>query len=147
MKKINLILRKCKSLSTQLRRSSSYSSLRSKSAREDHHRHSHIWDHMGRRRRRIDGHDDGGGGGAGEDEHQECETIYVGSTRKRYVVSSKYLKHPLLDALIEKHGGEDHMLVVKCEVVLFDHLLWLLENSDPNLILDSLDELTDLYVF
>ncbi|GMJ05398.1 SMALL AUXIN UPREGULATED RNA 74 [Hibiscus trionum] len=142
MKKINLILRKCKSLSRQLGRSSSYSSLRSKSAREDHHRHT--WDHMGRRRRRNDGNDDGGGG---DDEHQECETIFVGSTRKRYVVSSKYLKHPLLNALIEKHGGEDQMLLVKCEVVLFDHLLWLLENSDPNLILDSLEELTDLYVF
>ncbi|KAG4109117.1 hypothetical protein ERO13_1Z049325v2 [Gossypium hirsutum] len=125
MKKINLLLRKCKSLSRQLGRSSSYSSLRSKSAREDL-RH-YIWIM-----------------------HQCYETIYVGSTRKRYVVSSKYLKHPLLDALIErskqKHGGEDHILV-KCEVVLFDHLLWMIENSDPNLILDSLEELTDLYVF
>ncbi|KAK6230924.1 hypothetical protein QUC31_002442 [Theobroma cacao] len=124
MKKINLILRKCKSLSRQLARSSSYSSLRSKSAKEDH-----LSDHMG------------------GDEH--CETIYVGSTRKRYVISAKYLKHPLLNALIErskqKHGGED--ILVKCEVVLFDHLLWMLENSDPNLILGSLEELADLYVF
>ncbi|OMO65786.1 Auxin responsive SAUR protein [Corchorus capsularis] len=142
MKKINLILRKCKSLSRQLGRSSSYSSLRSKSAREDH-----VWD-----------------GGNGED----CETIYVGSTRKRYVISSKYLNHPLLNALIERRstttttmnskensnkqqhaaaGGDDHDILVKCEVVLFDHLLWMLENSDPNLILDSLEELADLYVF
>ncbi|XP_039038514.1 auxin-responsive protein SAUR76-like [Hibiscus syriacus] len=138
MKKINLILRKCKSLSRQLGRSSSYSSLRSKSAREDHH--CHVWGHM--RRRRRNNNNDGG-----NDEGQECQTIYVGSTRKRYVINSKYLKHPLLNALIEKHGGEDHILLVKCEVVLFDHLLWLLENSDPNLILDSLEELTNLYVF
>ncbi|XP_022717829.1 uncharacterized protein LOC111276353 [Durio zibethinus] len=132
MKKINLILRKCKSLSRQLGRSSSYSSLSSKSAREDHH----LWnDHMG-------GRNDG-------DNQQHCETIYVGSTRKRYVISSKYLNHPLLNALIQrskqKHGGED--ILVRCEVVLFDHLLWMLENSDPNLILDSLEELADLYVF
>ncbi|GMJ09985.1 SMALL AUXIN UPREGULATED RNA 74 [Hibiscus trionum] len=112
MKKINLLLRKCKSLSMQL----------------------------GRRR---NGDDKCGVGGEGD--HQERGTIYVGSTRKRYVVSSKYLKHPLLNALIEKQGGENHMLLVRCEVVLFDYFLWLLENSDPNLILDSLEELTDLY--
>lgn len=74
-------------------------------------------------------------------------TIFVGSTRKRYVINSKYLNHPLLNALIEiskqKHGGE--FILVKCEVVLFDHLLWMLENADPNLILDSLEELADLY--
>ncbi|KAL4272973.1 hypothetical protein GQ457_13G005360 [Hibiscus cannabinus] len=139
MKKINLLLRKCKSLSMQLGRSLSYRSLRSNSAREDHY----VWDHIGRRERR---NDDEGSGGSSDGERQECGTIYVGSTMKRYVISSKYLKHPLLNALIEKHGGEDHMLVVKCEVVLFDHLLWLLENSDPNLVLNSLEELTDLYV-
>ncbi|XVF18265.1 hypothetical protein REPUB_Repub11eG0006200 [Reevesia pubescens] len=137
MKKINLILRKCKSLSRQLGRSSSYSSLRSKSAKEDHHHHLRD-DHMG-------GRDD-------DDHHQHCETIYVGSTRKRYVISSKYLNHPLLNALIErskqKHGdGIREDILVKCEVVLFDHLLWMLENSDPNLILNSLEELADLYVF
>ncbi|KAJ4726634.1 Auxin responsive SAUR protein [Melia azedarach] len=124
MKKINLILRKCKSLSRQLGRSSSYSSLRSKSTRD--HRHE-IW---------------------GDHDHQEgsrenCETIFVGSTRKRYVINSKYLNHPLLNALIERSKGDS--ILVKCEVVLFDHLLWMLENADPNLILDSLEELADLY--
>ncbi|KAJ9139635.1 hypothetical protein P3X46_030349 [Hevea brasiliensis] len=125
MKKINLILRKCKSLSRQLGRSSSYSSLRSKSTRED------VW---------VDKHED----------EEELETIFVGSTRKRYVISSKYLSHPLVKALLEKskdkHGEE--VLVMKCEVVLFDHLLWMLENADHNnLSLDSLEELADLYVF
>ncbi|KAI4333344.1 hypothetical protein L6164_018171 [Bauhinia variegata] len=124
MKKINLILRKCKSLSRQLGRSSSYSSLRSKSAKED------IW------------------GVQEDDEH--CETIFVGSTRKRYVISSKYLNHPLLSALINKSkqkGQNDNVLVVNCEVVLFDHLLWMLENADPNFSSDSLEELAELYVF
>ncbi|KAH8494647.1 hypothetical protein H0E87_021149 [Populus deltoides] len=123
--KINLILRKCKSLSRQLGRSSSYSSLRSKSTRED------LW-------------------GDHKQEDENHETIFVGSTRKRYVISSKYLSHPLVNALIEKSRqkpGGDNILVVKCEVVFFDHLLWMLENADPNASFDSLEELADLYMF
>ncbi|MED6132726.1 hypothetical protein PIB30_021552 [Stylosanthes scabra] len=130
--KINLMLRKCKSLSNwQLGRSSSYSSLRSKSAKED------LW------------------AGNGMQEHDEnFETIFVGSTRKRYVISSKYLNHPLMNALINKSnqkgkGSDDsseNVLVVNCEIVLFDHLLWMLEKADPMLTADSLEELADLYV-
>ncbi|RLN05638.1 auxin-responsive protein SAUR72-like [Panicum miliaceum] len=33
--------------------------------------------------------------------------------------------------------------VVGCEVVLFEHLLWMLENADPQL--ESLDELVEYY--
>jgi hypothetical protein len=127
MKKISLILRKCKSLSRQLGRSSSYSSLRSKSTRED------LWGH----------HDH-------KQEDENHATIFVGSTRKRYVISSKYLSHPLVNALIEKSKqkpGEDSILVVRCEVVFFDHLLWMLENADPSVNLGSLEELADLYMF
>ncbi|KAI9086991.1 hypothetical protein QN277_010146 [Acacia crassicarpa] len=131
MKKINLLLRKCKSLSRQLGRSSSYSSLRSKSVKDD----VVVWR------------------GQEQEDHEQCVTIYVGSTRKRYVISSKYLKHPLLNALIHKSSSkqnEDHnnVLVVNCEVVLFDHLLWMLENADPNnFSSESLEELVQLYVF
>ncbi|KAK4355089.1 hypothetical protein RND71_024060 [Anisodus tanguticus] len=126
MKKINLLLRKCKTLSRQLGRSSSYSSLRSKSTRDD------FWN--------VES----------QDNKEDFETILVGNSRRRYVIKSKYLSHPLLNALIEKskqkYGEKDH-LSVKCEVVLFDHLLWLLENADPNnLNSDSLEELADLYV-
>ncbi|KAK7257041.1 hypothetical protein RIF29_30723 [Crotalaria pallida] len=128
MKKINLILKKCKSLSRQLGRSSSYSSLRSKSTKED------FWA----------GHDD-------MQEDEDCETIFVGSTRKRYVISAKFLNHPLLNALInkskQKGNDNENVLVVNCEVVLFDHLLWMLENADPKFNSDSLEELAELYVF
>ncbi|KAL4285584.1 hypothetical protein HN51_053091 [Arachis hypogaea] len=126
--KINIMLRKCKSLSNwQLGRSSSYSSLRSKSVKEN------LW------------------AGNEMQEHENFETIFVGSTRKRYVISSKYLNHPLMNALINKskrNSGEDYenVLVVNCEVVLFDHLLWMLEKADPMLTADSLEELADLYV-
>lgn len=129
MKKLNLMLRKCKTLSRQLGRSSSYSSLRSKSTRDD------LW-----------GVDQG-------NEHRE--TIIVGSSRRRYAVKSEFLSHPLLSALIEKSkkqnsgsvGCGSDIIAVKCEVVLFDHLLWMLENADPtNLTPDSFEELADLYV-
>ncbi|CAK7357595.1 unnamed protein product [Dovyalis caffra] len=119
MKKISLILRKCKSLSRQLGRSSSYSSLRSKSTRED------LW-------------------GDRKQEDENHETIFVGSTRKRYVIDSKYLSHPLVNALIEKSkqkAGEENIVVVKCEVVFFDHLLWMLENADPNVNFDSMEDM------
>ncbi|CAK8561442.1 unnamed protein product [Lathyrus sativus] len=128
MKKMNLLLRKCKSLSKQLGRSSSYSSLRSKSNRDDLY------------------------AGHGIEQDENCETIFVGSSRKRYVISSKYLNHPLLDALINKNkqkdsGDDENVLVVNCEVVLFDHLLWMLENADPKFGSESLEELAELYVF
>lgn len=137
MKKISLLLRKCKSLSSQLRRSSSYSSLRSKSMREDFYEDLNMHDH-----------------------HQQT-TIFVGSTRKRYVISSKYLNHPLLNALIDKSSSNKQRdkkrgdgdvredILVNCEVVLFDHLLWMLENGDPSFggTSESLEELAALYVF
>ncbi|XP_044474255.1 auxin-responsive protein SAUR78 [Mangifera indica] len=127
MKKINFILRKCKSLSRQLGRSSSYSSLRSKSTKDHEPWSRHDHHHQ-------------------LQQDENCVTIFVGSTRKRYVISSKYLNHPLLNALTEKSKQKNgELILVKCEVVLFDHLLWMLENSEPNLILDSLEELASLY--
>ncbi|CAA0815502.1 SAUR-like auxin-responsive protein family [Striga hermonthica] len=89
------------------------------------------------------------------DQSEPCETIFVGSSRRRYVISSKFLNHPLLNALIEKSKHElgpdtsismDSDMSVKCEVVLFDHLLWMLENADPSLCSDSLEELAEFYV-
>ncbi|KAF4346398.1 hypothetical protein F8388_007527 [Cannabis sativa] len=139
--KMNLLLRKCKSLSRQLGRSSSYSNLRSNSTRED------FW---------VTNNQD-------QDQHHHQTisssssnnaTIFVGSSRKRYVISTKYLSHPLLATLIDKSnkagGGaqnDDVLVLVNCEVVLFDHLLWMLENADPinTLGSDSLEELAALY--
>ncbi|KAL7130635.1 hypothetical protein ABFS83_13G148200 [Erythranthe nasuta] len=133
MKKIYYILRKCKTFSRQLSRSSSYSSLRSKSTR---------YPDPDTDRYYLQG------------EKDACETIFVGSSRRRYVISSKHLNHPLLSALIEKSGDatglgpgrNPDLLSVKCEVVLFDHLLWMLENADPD-SRDSLEELAELYVY
>ncbi|KAL0328634.1 UNVERIFIED_CONTAM: Auxin-responsive protein SAUR78 [Sesamum calycinum] len=78
--------------------------------------------------------------------------FFVGSSKRRYVISSRYLDHPLVNALVEKSREKtgqdgDPGIYVKCEVVLFDHLLWMLKTADPNLISDSLEELAELYVF
>ncbi|CAK9325365.1 unnamed protein product [Citrullus colocynthis] len=157
MKKINSLLRKCKSLSRQLGRSSSYSSLRSKSTRED------VWVCE----RKLEEEEEEEDFDNIHQHQQQLEKVsgnnvilYVGSTRKRYAISSKYLTHPLLNALIDKSKSkklanddeddddDDDCISVRCEVVLFDHLLWMLENSDPNITFDSnLEELAELYVF
>ncbi|CAN6361782.1 unnamed protein product [Urochloa humidicola] len=59
--------------------------------------------------------------------------VFVGSSRRRYVISAEHLSHPLIAALIEegrrKDGDEPAAAVVNCEVVLFDHLLWMLDNA------------------
>ncbi|XP_071727283.1 auxin-responsive protein SAUR77-like [Rutidosis leptorrhynchoides] len=115
-KNFNNMLRKCKSLSQQLLRTSSYTNLRSKST--------------------VDR------------EPAPRETVFVGSTRKRYVIASKYLSHPLVKALIEKSNCDNAVVIINCEVVLFDHLLWMLDqNSNLNLNSESLDELAQLYSF
>ncbi|GJX38300.1 auxin responsive SAUR protein [Tanacetum coccineum] len=139
---LNTMLRKCKTLSRQLVRSSSYTTLRSKSTTERENGSSRggiMWNSSA-----VVIYDSG---------EEPQETVYVGSTRKRYVISSKYLSHPVVESLVQKTttssdgGGNAVVYVVNCEVVLFDHLLWMLENSDVNhLSLDSLDELTGLYL-
>jgi hypothetical protein len=45
--------------------------------------------------------------------------------RQRALISVEHLSHPLIDPC----GGGDKPVVVNYEVVLFDHLLWVLENS------------------
>ncbi|XP_057537689.1 auxin-responsive protein SAUR76-like [Amaranthus tricolor] len=73
--------------------------------------------------------------------------VFVGKSRRRYMVNSEILDHPLFRELVERsnagsHGGVEEVFV-ECEVVLFEHLLWMLENADPQP--ESLDELVDFY--
>ncbi|KAG7037485.1 hypothetical protein SDJN02_01112, partial [Cucurbita argyrosperma subsp. argyrosperma] len=155
MKKINSLLRKCKTLSRQL------GSFRSKSKSTT----EHLWVSQTKMEEQHQEHQEQ------HQEHQEHQQeherlqkvssnnviIYVGSTRKRYSLTSNHLTHPLLTALIHKskanedcetHTHNNNAISLRCEVVLFDHLLWMLENSDPNLTFDSnLEELAELYVF
>lgn len=69
--------------------------------------------------------------------------VYVGKSRRRYLVSSDVIDHPLFRELVERSGESEEYIRVGCEVVLFEHLLWMLENADPQP--ESLEELVEFY--
>ncbi|CAL5005913.1 unnamed protein product [Urochloa decumbens] len=72
--------------------------------------------------------------------------VYVGKSRRRYLIADDLVAHPLFQTLVHRTGGGEgggNCTVVGCEVVLFEHLLWMLENADPQP--ESLDELVDYY--
>lgn len=78
--------------------------------------------------------------------NKDLHPVFVGKTRRRYLVGSDVIDHPVFRELVERSTGrdsEDSIAVVGCEVVLFEHLLWMLENADPQP--ESLDELVDFY--
>ncbi|GJX52805.1 auxin-responsive protein SAUR50-like protein [Tanacetum coccineum] len=69
--------------------------------------------------------------------------VYVGKTRRHYLISSDVAQHPLFQELVERSGDGEDNVTIECEVVLFEHLLWMIENADPQP--DSLHELVDFY--
>lgn len=74
--------------------------------------------------------------------------VYVGKSRRRYLIAEELVGHPLFQTLVDRTGsgggaGEAGCTVVGCEVVLFEHVLWMLENADPPP--ESLDELVEYY--
>ncbi|KAL1319650.1 hypothetical protein HN51_064449 [Arachis hypogaea] len=80
-------------------------------------------------------------------EGEELHPVYVGKSRRLYRVSSDVVEHPVFRELVERsreeHDPQQVATRVACEVVLFEHLLWMLENADPQP--ESLDELVDFY--
>ncbi|KAK8523276.1 hypothetical protein V6N13_113224 [Hibiscus sabdariffa] len=81
----------------------------------------------------------------GDDESSaNLHPVYVGKSRRRYLISSDIIENPLFRELAERSGEQnDAVLNVSCEVVLFEHMLWMLENGDPQL--ESLEELVEFY--
>ncbi|CAK7352314.1 unnamed protein product [Dovyalis caffra] len=75
----------------------------------------------------------------------DLHPVYVGKSRRRYLISSDIIDHPLFRELAERSSTEESSdtINVACEVVLFEHLLWMLENADPQP--ESLDELVEFY--
>lgn len=83
----------------------------------------------------------------------DLHPVYVGKSRRLYRVTSDVVDHPLFRELVERsrdeheheheHDSNTTTINVACEVVLFEHLLWMLENADPQP--ESLDELVDFY--
>ncbi|MED6186802.1 hypothetical protein PIB30_070231 [Stylosanthes scabra] len=78
---------------------------------------------------------------------RELHPVYVGKSRRLYRVSSEVVEHPVFRELVERSREEqeaeaedDVGRIVACEVVLFEHLLWMLENGDP-----QPHELVDFY--
>ena len=75
---------------------------------------------------------------------RDLHPVYVGKSRRRYLVTSDVIDHPLFRELVERSGdSDDDTINVACEVVLFEHLLWMLDNADPQP--ESLDELVEFY--
>ncbi|XP_019174287.1 PREDICTED: uncharacterized protein LOC109169855 [Ipomoea nil] len=76
---------------------------------------------------------------------KDLHPVYVGKSRRRYLVGSDIIDHPLFRELAERSGSySDESIAVGCEVVLFEHLLWMLENADPQP--ESLDELVEYQI-
>lgn len=75
---------------------------------------------------------------------KDLHAVFVGKSRRRYLITSDVMDNPLFRQLVDRgSGGREESITVGCEVVLFEHLLWMLENSDPQP--DSLNELVDFY--
>ncbi|KAM1047369.1 hypothetical protein ACFX2I_026677 [Malus domestica] len=71
----------------------------------------------------------------------DLRPVYVGKSRRRYLVASDVVDHPLFKELADR--SDDDTINVACEVVLFEHLLWMIENADPQP--ESMDELVEFY--
>ncbi|KAE8676119.1 hypothetical protein F3Y22_tig00111633pilonHSYRG00120 [Hibiscus syriacus] len=80
-----------------------------------------------------------------EDSSSNLHPVYVGKSRRRYLISSYIIGNPLFRELMERSLDENDSAVinVSCEVVLFEHFLWMLENADPQP--ESLEELAEFY--
>ncbi|VAI32545.1 auxin-responsive protein SAUR76-like [Triticum dicoccoides] len=97
----------------------------------------------------------GGGGGGGAASFHGADgvppglhPVYVGKSRRRYLIAADLVCHPLFQNLVDRSGGGvggdgAGGTIIGCEVVLFEHLLWMLENADPQP--ESLDELVEYY--
>lgn len=88
--------------------------------------------------------------GTSDDCHVSSErglhTVYVGRSLRRYQVSSEVLHHPVIQELVCRSDGcDDETTVISCEVVLFEHLLWMIQNSDPKS--EPLDDLVGFYAY
>ncbi|XP_058765806.1 auxin-responsive protein SAUR78-like [Vicia villosa] len=80
----------------------------------------------------------------------KLHVVYAGRSRRRYLVNSKVFQHPVFQELVDRSCCEgvceDGVVVVSCEVVLFEHLVWMLESAESDETqLGSMDELVEFY--
>ncbi|CAA2979845.1 auxin-responsive SAUR72-like [Olea europaea subsp. europaea] len=74
---------------------------------------------------------------------KDLHPIYVGKSRRLYFITADVMDNPLFRELVERSGDGEESTTIRCEVVLFEHLLWMLGNADPQP--ESLDELVEFY--
>ncbi|XP_044497354.1 auxin-responsive protein SAUR78-like [Mangifera indica] len=80
---------------------------------------------------------------------EDLHAVYVGKSRRRYYLSSDTICHPLFQELIDRSSSDGEFserngeIVVSCEVVLFEHMLWMLESGESQL--GSMQELAEFY--
>jgi len=78
--------------------------------------------------------------------------VYVGEERRRFVISANILSHSVFRMLLNKSAEEfgfkhEGGLNIACEVVFFEHLLWLIETNDPSLSSMEIDEVVGHYAY
>ncbi|KAG2305379.1 hypothetical protein Bca4012_061891 [Brassica carinata] len=91
----------------------------------------------------------------------DLQLVYVGKSQRPYMLSSHVIDHPLFQELLDRSSRfmeERHnqkTVLVACEVVLFEHLLWMLKNScsdhndydDDDCQRGSVEELAEFYTY
>lgn len=87
-----------------------------------------------------------------EDVPDGCLALFVGRERRRFVIGAHYLEHNLFRGLLERSAAEFGFdqkggITIACEVVLFEHLLWLIGTDDPSSRHLQVDELLDFYAY
>ncbi|CAI0419272.1 unnamed protein product [Linum tenue] len=91
-------------------------------------------------------HDESAAAAAESDEPQQIlHSVYVGNSRRRYLLTTEVMCHPMFQELMQRSGGVDGdgQIIVRSEVVLFEHLLWMI-NEQVNGF-GSMEELVDFY--
>eukprot|EP01018_Ginkgo_biloba_P026898 Gb_31036 [translate_table: standard] len=76
--------------------------------------------------------------------------VYVGKELRRFVIPTVYMNHSVFRVLLDKTADEFGFdqkggLIIPCETLFFEHLIWLLNNNDPSVQSLELDELMDFY--
>ncbi|XP_047333461.1 auxin-responsive protein SAUR78-like [Impatiens glandulifera] len=83
------------------------------------------------------------------DDSNILRTVYVGKSRRRYLVSSDVIDNPVIRELSSESDQDSDAaaaaVIVDCEVVLFEHLLWMLENAVESPPAESLHEFAQYY--
>ncbi|KAL2621616.1 hypothetical protein R1flu_001821 [Riccia fluitans] len=78
--------------------------------------------------------------------------LFVGRERRKFIIGAHYLEHNLFRGLLERSAAEFGFdqkggITIACEIVLFEHLLWLIGTDDPSSRYLQVDELLDFYAY